>query len=118
NGLVIEGAGPGVVITDKTCMGKGIFVVAGSNTTVRTLTLSRARVPDMNGAGIRLDGGSLTVEDVKFIDNQNGILGGKPGSKVIIRNSQFDENGYCGQYPCAHGIYIGHADLLRVEHSR
>src|SRR5262249_32050888 len=77
--LVIEGTGPGVVITDNTCMGKGLFVVEGKNTTVRNLTLTRARVPDMNGAGIRLDNGNLTVDNVKFIDNQNGIMGGIPG---------------------------------------
>jgi hypothetical protein len=82
--LVIEGTGPGVVITDKTCMGKGLFVIEGNNTTVRNLTLTRSRVPDMNGAGIRLDKGSLTVDTVKFIDNQTGILGGVPGTTVTI----------------------------------
>jgi len=102
NNLVIEGIGPGVVITDKTCMGKGLFVIEGNNTTVRNLTLTRARVPDMNGAGIRLDKGSLTVDGVKFIDNQNGILGGVPGTTVTIRNSDFDRNGICAG-ACAHG---------------
>jgi hypothetical protein len=114
--LVIEGTGPGVVITDKTCMGKGIFVIAGHNTIVRNLTLTRARVPDMNGAGIRLDNGSLTVDAVKFIDNQNGILGGVPGTTVTIRNSDFDRNGFCGQ-ACAHAIYINNVDLVHVERS-
>ena len=47
--LVIEGIGPGVIITDKTCVGKALFVIAGNNTTVRNLTLTRARVADMNG---------------------------------------------------------------------
>ena len=111
DGLVIEGAGPGVVITDKTCVGKGLFVIAGNNTTVRNLTLTRSRVPDMNGAGIRLDRGSLTVDTVKFIDNQVGILGGVPGTTVTIRNSDFDTNGIAG------GIYLENIDLLRVENS-
>jgi hypothetical protein len=115
--LVIEGTGPGVVITDKTCMGKGLFVIEGNNATVRNLTLTRARVPDMNGAGIRLDKGSLTVDTVKFIDNQNGILGGVPGTTVTIRNSDFDRNGTC-EAACAHAIYIGNVDLVRVENSR
>src|SRR6266403_1224579 len=115
--LVIEGTGPGVVITDKTCQGKGLFVIAGDNTTVRNLTLTRARVPDMNGAGIRLDKGSLIVDRVKFIDNQNGIMGGVPGTPVTIRNSDFDRNGTCAG-ACAHGIYIGGVDVLRVESSR
>jgi parallel beta helix pectate lyase-like protein len=114
--LVIEGTGPGVVITDKTCMGKGLFVVEGNNTTVRNLTLTRARVPDMNGAGIRLDKGNLTVDKVKFIDNQNGIMGGAPGTTVTIRNSEFDKNGTC-EGGCAHGIYIMNVDLLHVENS-
>ena len=90
--LVIEGTGPGVVITDKTCMGKGLFVIEGNNTTVRNLTLTRSRVPDMNGAGIRLDNGSLTVDRVRFIDNQTGILGGVPGTTVTVLNSDFDRN--------------------------
>jgi hypothetical protein len=114
--LVIEGTGPGVVITDKTCDGMGLFVIWGNNTTVRNLTLTRSRVPDSNGAGIRLVKGSLTVDSVKFIDNQNGILGGEPGTTVTIRNSDFDKNGICAG-ACAHGIYIGHVDLLRVENS-
>jgi pectate lyase len=101
--LVIEGTGPGVVITDKTCMGKGLFVIEGNNTTVRNLTLMRARVPDMNGAGIRLDNGSLTVDTVKFIDNQNGLFGRTPGTTVTVRNSDFDRNGICAS-ACAHGM--------------
>jgi hypothetical protein len=115
--LVIEGTGPGVVITDKACMGKGLFVLEGKNTTVRNLTLTRARVPDMNGAGIRLDNGNLTVDKVKFIDNQNGIMGGVPGTTVTVRNSDFDKNGTC-EAACAHGIYVMNIDLLRVENSR
>lgn len=115
--LVIEGTGPGVVITDKTCMGKALFVITGSNTTVRNLTLTRARVPDLNGAGIRLEKGNLTVDGVKFIDNQDGILGGVPGTTVVIRNSEFDRNGICAQ-ACAHGIYIGEVNLLRVENTK
>ena len=118
NNLVIEGSGPdaSAIITDKTCMEKGIFVIGGNDTTVRNLTLTRARVPDMNGAGIRLDGRNLTVERVKFINNQNGILGGGQGSRIIIRDSQFLQNGTCAR-ACAHGIYVG-GDLLHVEHSR
>jgi hypothetical protein len=114
--LVIEGTAPGVVITDKTCNGMGLFVIWGNNTTVRNLTLTRARVPDMNGAGIRLVKGSLTVDGVKFIDNQNGLFGGVPGTTVTVRNSDFDRNGTCAG-ACAHAIYIENVDLLRVENS-
>ena len=115
--LVIEGTGPSVIITDKTCDAMGLFIIWGNNTTVRNLTLTRSRVPDMNGAGIRLVKGSLTVDRVRFINNQSGILGGVPGTTVTIRNSDFDRNGICAA-ACAHGIYIEHVDLLRVENSR
>jgi hypothetical protein len=71
----------------------------------------------MNGAGIRLDKGNLTVDSVKFIDNQNGIMGGVPGTTVTIRNSDFDRNGTCAG-ACAHGIYIGNVESVRVEDSR
>jgi len=115
--LVIEGTGPGVVIRDKTCWGKGLFVIAAENTTVRNLTLTRARVPDNNGAGIRLDKGNLVVDGVKFIDNQEGILAAQSGATITIKNSDFEKNGFCAG-TCAHGIYVGDAKLLRVEHSR
>ena len=72
----------------------------------------------MNGAGIRLDQGNLTVDGVKFIDNQNGILtASSPGTTITIRNSDFDSNGFCGE-ACAHAIYANHVDLLHIEHSR
>lgn len=115
--LVIEGEGAAeTVITDKTCGGKALFITAGKNITIRNLTLTRARVPDGNGAGIRAEGQSLIVEHVRFINNQDGILGGSPGSIIVVRDSEFVHNGACVA-SCAHGIYANDADLLRVERS-
>jgi hypothetical protein len=86
--------------------------------TVRNLTLAHARVRNKNGAGIRQEGRNLTVERVKFLGNENGILGSNsPKSTVIIRDSDFERNGLCAEF-CAHGIYFGHLALLRVERSR
>jgi hypothetical protein len=116
--LVIEGIGPGVVITDKTCLGEALFVILGNDTTVMNLTLQRARAPTKNGAGIRQEGRNLTVDGVIFLDNEDGILGApSPQSTVIIRNSDFERNGTCAA-ACAHGIYFGDLALLRVERSR
>jgi hypothetical protein len=117
--LTIEGMGSDidVRITGNACMGKGLFVTTGNDITVRKLTLEGARVKDLNGAGIRSEGHDLTVDDVRFIDNQNGILAaGFTDSRIWIRNSYFERNGTC-EGICAHGIYIGPAGLLRVEHS-
>lgn len=118
--VTIEGTGPGAtaVLTDKTCAGKGLLVTAGSNITIRNLTLTRARVPDGNGAGIRAEGAGLVVEGVKFINNENGILGGAEGATMTIRNSDFTRNGSCSSSGgCAHGIYALHLGLLHVEGS-
>ena len=52
NHLTVEGKGADVVLTDKTCEGKAIFVTAGNDITIRNITFTRARVPDGNGAGI------------------------------------------------------------------
>jgi hypothetical protein len=117
--LTLEGTGANAtaVLTDKACAGKGLLITAGDDITIRNLTLTRARVPDMNGAGIRAEGTNLTVEGVKFINNQNGILAASnKDSTIIIRNSEFTRNGNCS--PCAHGIYINLVKLLRVENSK
>jgi len=118
-GLTIEGIGKAedVVLTDKACAGKALLVLAGPGITVRNLTLTRARVPDQNGAGIRQEGPDLTIERVRFINNQNGILSGLTSGTVIIRDSLFERNGAC-ERSCSHGVYMGQVDLLRIERSR
>jgi hypothetical protein len=119
NRLIVEGIGnpDKVIVTDKTCMGKALFVTVGQAITIRNLTLTRARVADGNGAGIRDEGQDLIVDGVRFINNQNGILSGISGGSMIVRNSVFDRNGACDA-GCAHGVYAGNLDLLRVEQTR
>jgi hypothetical protein len=118
--VTIEGAGPDrTVLSDTTCGGKAILVISGANVTVRDLALTRARVADGNGAGIRDESLHLTVERVRFENNQNGILSGLPDGTgtLLVRDSQFLRNGSC-ERGCAHGIYAGVLQLLRVERSR
>ncbi len=105
--LVIEATGPGVVLTGKTCQEQGIFIISGSNVTVRGITFAGARVVWHNGAGIRLLGRNLTVEHSRFLDNENGILaGGRSDSVLRITDSEFAGNGSCAG-ACAHGVYAG-----------
>jgi hypothetical protein len=116
--LTIEGNGPGVVLTDKTCAGKALLVIDGSNVTIRNITLQRARVPDRNGAGIRAEGGNLTIENSRFIDNENGILAAShAGAEIRVIGSEFYGNGKCDP-SCAHAIYVDHIALLRIERSK
>lgn len=106
--LTIRGAGGRAHI--KTRMnhaeGKGIWVIKGNNTIVENIEFSGARVPDQNGAGIRLEGANLTVYNCYFHDNENGILAGENlNSDILIENSEFSNNGYGDGY--THNIYVG-----------
>ena len=116
NNLIIEGKGD-VTVRDRACQNKAIFVISGSDVTVRAIEFAHARSTRKNGAGIRGEGTNLTVENSRFVDNENGILtGGNPQSHIIIRDSVFTENGKCDPV-CAHGIYIGQIALLEVSNS-
>jgi len=118
--LVIEGLGAdaSAVLTDKICDGKALLVTAGTDITIRNLTLTHAHVPDHNGAGIRAEGKNLTIEHVKFIDDEDGILSAPVAdSTITIRDSEFTGDGRCEE-DCAHGVYAGVIALLRVEHSK
>jgi hypothetical protein len=118
NHVTIVGSGPDVVLTDKTCEGKALLVTRGSDIVVRNLTLTRARVADGNGAGIRAEGPNLTVEQTRFTNNENGILAADvPNSTIRILDSTFERNGRC-QAACAHGVYIGHIALLHIERTK
>jgi hypothetical protein len=115
--LVIEGVGLDVVLADKVCSDKGIFITSGNDITIRNITFTGARAPNHNGAGIRVEGANLTVENSRFLGNENGILTApNAASAIIIKNSTFRGNGNCIA-ACAHGIYAGHIALLRVENS-
>ena len=119
--MVIEGVGDPakVVLTDKACSGKGMLITVGDGITVRNLTLTRARVPDGNGAGIRNEAANLTVEGVRFVNNQNGILSTPAeAGTVTIKDSLFDRNGGCvNSGGCAHGLYVNSSTLLHVENT-
>ena len=115
--LVIEGTGPGVVITGKVCNDKAHFITRGRDITIRGITFTGARATSHNGAGIRAEGANLTVENSRFLDDEDGILAAdNGGSTIVIRNSYFSGNGNCIA-ACAHGIYINRVALLRVENS-
>lgn len=120
NRLVIEGTGPDAraVMAEKVCNGKGILITNGNDITIRNITLRNARVAERNGAGIRAQGGNLTIDHVRFIENENGILAGDlPGANMLIRDSVFERNGTCAK-ACAHGVYVGRLASLTIENSQ
>lgn len=54
--------------------GKGLFVTTGQRMRIEGFDFIGAAVPDRNGAGIRLEAGSLSLLDCGFRDNENGLL--------------------------------------------
>ena len=119
DGLTITGQGDSaaVVIEGPVCEGKALFVTAGRGITVANLTLAGASSVDENGAGIRAEGADLTVDRVRFVRDQDGILStSDPQSTILVRHSVFDHDGFCGRL-CAHGIYANHVGRLIVTGS-
>src|SRR4051812_5014251 len=88
--------------------GKAILTegMAGIDVTIDGFAFTGAVVPDGNGAGIRYEGGSLTITNSHFYGNQDGILGAAdPNGVISISQSEFDHNG-AGDGR-THNIYIG-----------
>ena len=95
--------------------GKAILIT-NTDVTIDHFEFSGAAVSDGNGAGIRYQGGNLTVTNSYFHDNQNGILAGAVAGGVIkIRNSEFAANGSGDGR--THNIYIGDIAKLTVDNS-
>lgn len=83
--------------------GMGIWVTRGKNIRVENIEFSGAAVPDLNGAGIRVNSSDITICNSYFHDNENGILGGD--GHIIVEYSEFDNNGL-GEYGKTHNMYI------------
>lgn len=118
--LSIQGHGDGVVLTDVTCQGKAILILDGDDASIRNLTLARARVPDRNGAGIRLETPSVTLENVRFINDEVGLLAGAPApGRIRITDCLFEAGGVgqANDDAPTYAIMVGPAALLQVERS-
>ena len=117
--LTIAGEGPATVVSDAACDGKAAFVIQGDDATVRDLTLTRVRVDDGNGAGIRAEGRNLLVERVAFVNNQRGILAGdQPEGRIQVVASEFAANGNPGDGRPSPALAIGRLAVLEVRDSR
>lgn len=119
--ITYAAAQPGTAILDGVaCEGKAALVLRGRSAQVVGVIFQNIRVPDFNGAGIRLENGDLTVTQSWFRDSEQGILSSdNPQGRIIIDKSTFTRLGTCdGPGGCAHGLYIGDYGTLRVTRSR
>jgi nitrous oxidase accessory protein NosD len=104
-GLVLRGE-PGAHLRGHAVEGKAALVVKADGVVIEGIECSGIAVRDNNGACIRIEGDDLTVRNVHFHDNQEGILSGAGGGVLVVEDSLFERNGFDGQ---AHGVYIGSA---------
>jgi len=114
-------AEPGQAILDGvTCEEKAALVLRGRSARVEGLTFANLRVPDGNGAGIRLEQGNLAVSQAWFRDSEEGILtADDKRASLTIDKSTFSRLGRCDRgLSCAHSIYVGDYGSLTVTRSR
>lgn len=119
--IVYEAPEPGsVTFMARACEGKAAFVLRGLGAEIRGITFSNMKVPDGNGAGIRLEKGALNVAHARFQNSEQGILtADDPTGRIYITRSTFTGLGTCeNSAGCAHSIYIGNYGSLTVRESR
>lgn len=96
--------------------GKGIWVVRARRMSVEGFDFQGAAVSSRNGAGIRLETGSLRVFDCSFTYNEMGLLtNNDPETELDVENSEFAYN----QRPDGHdhNLYAGTIKRLSVTGS-
>ncbi len=107
-----------LVGTAQPANGKGLIDEGGTgvNVAITGFDISGATVPDKNGAGIRYEGGTLSLNNVDVHNNQNGILANADANgSITVSNSTFANNGIGdGQ---THNIYVGAIGSLTVKDS-
>lgn len=114
-------ATPGsVVFRGGICEDKATLVLRGRSAEVQGITFENLRVPDGNGAGIRIEKGDLSVTESLFRNSENGILSANdPTGTIRIDRSTFSRLGRCDRgLSCAHSIYIGEYGALSIQRSR
>lgn len=116
--LIIRGINgrPKIDAAGANAMGKGTWVIVGNNISIDNVEMFGARVPDRNGAALRLEGTNFTLRNAFIRDNENGILSGaNTASNIVIENSEFGHNGNgTGQ---THNLYIGNVASLSFRYN-
>lgn len=107
-------------LSGTACEGKAALVLRGRGARVEGLVFSGIEVPDGNGAGIRLEDGTLDISQSWFRDSQQGILTvNDRDSRMTIDKSTFTRLGTCEfSGGCAHSIYAGTYGEVEITRSR
>ncbi|MEW4467606.1 right-handed parallel beta-helix repeat-containing protein [Parasphingorhabdus sp. JC815] len=119
--ITYRSAIPGKAVFDGAiCEGKATLVLRGRSAVVDGIVFQNLRVPDGNGAGIRLERGNLTVTNALFRNSEQGLLtADDTNGHITIERSTFQRLGRCDRgLSCAHSIYVGDYGSLKVTRSR
>jgi hypothetical protein len=124
NNLTIRAVGgrARLIQTGGSAEGKAIWVIKGDNVLVENFEFVGARAPGRNGAGIRHEGGRLTVRDCLFEGNQMGLLTwNDERASLIVEKSEFHHNAVASEYhrgdPIGHQIYVGTIGMFKMTDS-
>lgn len=107
---------PRIDAAGKNALGKGTWVVQGSDVVIDNVEMFGAKVADKNGAALRIEGTNFTLRNAFLHDNENGILtGANAASKILVEYSEFGHNGNgTGQ---THNLYIGKVASLTFQYN-
>lgn len=110
---------PGQAIFDGVeCEGKAALVLRGNGASVEGLIFQNMAVSDLNGSGIRLEQGDLSIHQSLFRNSEQGILTGPDANGTIhIDQSTFSRLGRNDGGP-SHSIYVGDYGRLLITRSR
>jgi hypothetical protein len=124
NNLTIRAVGGRARLVQKgvSAEGKAIWVIKGDNVLVDNFEFAGARAPGRNGAGIRHEGGRLTVRNCLFEGNQMGLLTWNDArASLTVEKSEFRNNAVAADYrrgdPIGHQIYVGTIGMFRMTDS-
>jgi Ca2+-binding RTX toxin-like protein len=115
--ITLQGVGGMVhmVATGDIPNDKGILIT-NTDVAIDRFEFSGAQGGSGNAAGIRYQGGNLTVTNSYFHDNQNGLLGNPVvNGTITIRASEFGHNGAGDGY--THNLYVTGIAKLTVADS-
>ena len=118
--LTIRGGEPRPVIAaaGRHAEGKAIWVVRDGEVTIENIEFRGARVPELNGAGIRFERGRLRVVRCAFFDNEMGLLTSNASdAELEVEASEF---GQAPSHPGSlhHLLYVGRIAHATIRGSR
>ena len=118
--LIIRGAGerPVMLADGKSAEGKAIWVVRGGRVQIENVEFRGARVPSLNGAGIRFEKGHLVVRACAFFDNEMGLLTANHADMSLeVVDSEFGDAPHT-QGDLHHLLYVGAIGRFSLRGSR